>query len=123
MMKHTVVHFEIPAEDLERAKRFYSELFGWKISAEAGFEDYLMIHTAAQGEVVNGGLMKKKMPGQSVTNYVLVESVEEAAAKAKQLGGQVVVPKTAIPKMGYFAVALDPEGNPVGLWETDSSAK
>ena len=121
-MNHTVVHFEIPFDDLEKGKKFYSELFGWKITAEPGFEDYLMVQTAPQGEGVDGGLMKKKMPSQCSVNYVQVESVEEFSVKVKQLGGQVVVPKTAIPKMGYFAVALDPENNCFGLWETDPSA-
>lgn len=51
-----------------------------------------------------------------------VESVSDYADKVQQLGGMMVVPKTAIPRMGYFAVALDPEGNPIGLFEMNSAA-
>ena len=66
--------------------------------------------------------MKRQMPQQTHLNYVMVESVAEYSDNAKKLGGQVVVSKTAIPKMGYFAVCLDPEGNPIGIWEDDKSA-
>ena len=52
------------------------------------------------------------------TNYVMVESVDEFSKKLQSLGGKIIVPKTPIPEMGAFAVGLDPEGNPVGLFET-----
>jgi len=121
-MAHPIVHFEIPAQDMERLRQFYSQLLGWTFEAAPGMPNYMMITTAAEGEGINGGLMKKLMPQQTVLNYVMVESVAEYAEKAKQLGGQVVVPKTAIPKMGWFAVCLDPEGNPIGLFEADPNA-
>ena len=122
-MKHPVIHFEIAANDPERLKRFYKELFGWKIEGSAEMPEYQMIITAEEGEPgINGGLMSKQMPQQCNLNYVSVESIETYAEKLKELGGQVVVPKMAVPKMGYFAVGLDPEGNPVGLWQTDPNA-
>jgi predicted enzyme related to lactoylglutathione lyase len=121
-MAHPIVHFEIPAQDMERLKQFYSQLLGWKFEAAPGMPNYMMITPAAQGDGINGGLMKKTVPQQTGVNYVMVESVADYAEKAKQLGGQVVVPKTAIPKMGWFAVCLDPEGNPIGLFEMDSNA-
>jgi predicted enzyme related to lactoylglutathione lyase len=123
-MAHPIVHFEIPAEDLERLKQFYSELLGWKFETAPGMPNYMMVTTAEKGEGmgINGGLMKKMMPQQTVINYALVESVAEYSDKVKQLGGQVVVSKTAVPKMGYFAVCLDPEGNPIGLWELAENA-
>jgi hypothetical protein len=122
IMAHPVVHFEIPAQDLERLRKFYSELFGWSIKATPQTGDYLMIDTAAKGVGINGGLITKRHPQQTVINYVMVESVADYAAKVKALGGQVVVPKTAVPTMGYFAVCLDPESNQIGLWEPDSGA-
>jgi hypothetical protein len=66
--------------------------------------------------------MKKQSPQQGNCNFVSVPSVVDFAEKVKKLGGQVVVPKTAVPKMGYFIITLDPEGNPIGLWETDEKA-
>jgi uncharacterized protein len=65
----------------------------------------------------NGGMMKKEMPEQKPMNYISVESVDEYSKKTVQLGGQIIVPKTEIPGMGWFAIALDPEGNSIGLFE------
>ncbi len=122
-MDHPVIHFEIAADDPNRLKQFYTELFGWKIEGTPGMPEYMMVTTKTEGEPgINGGLMKKQMPQQIPMNYVMVESVTDFAEKAKRLGGQVVVPKTPIPKMGYFAVCLDPENNPIGLFETDPNA-
>ncbi len=123
-MYHTIVHFEIPADDVERLKRFYTQLFGWKIKrAEEPF-DYWMIETAPvdeQGRLkvpgVNGGMMKKQHPEHKPTNYILVESVDRYSKKIEKLGGKVVVPKMEIPNVGWWAMALDPEGNHFAVFE------
>jgi hypothetical protein len=67
---------------------------------------------------VNGGMMKKERPEQKPVNYISVESVDEYSKKVVQLGGQIVVPKMEIPGMGWWALASDPEGNQIGLFET-----
>ncbi len=121
-MAHPIIHFEIPADDVERLKRFYSDLFGWSMKTDPSMPEYVMIETVTEGQGINGGMMKRQMPEHMPTNYAMVESVADYAAKAQQLGGQVVVPKTAIPKMGYFAVCLDPDRNPIGLFEADPNA-
>ena len=120
----TIVHFEIPAEDVQRAKKFYESLFGWKIERMPGPHDYWMIATTSgQGEKgVDGGLMPKQHPEHRPTNYIDVPSVDQYAAKAQQLGGKVVVPKMPVPGFGYFVVCVDTEGNCVGLWENDPAA-
>lgn len=122
-MDHTVIHFEIPARDIEKESKFYSELFGWKID-KLGDMEYYSITTVPMDEKgnllrpgVNGGLYKKDQPQQMPINYIYVESVDEYSKKVTALGGQIVVPKTEIPKMGWFAVAVDPEGNTFGLFE------
>ncbi len=122
-MDHTVIHFEIPANDPEKLRKFYSELFGWKIQKYPEME-YSLIETVPMDEKgnllrpgVNGGLYKRSMPQQQAINYINVESVEEYSKKVTALGGQVVVPKTEIPRMGWFAVAVDPDGNTFGLFE------
>jgi len=120
-MKHTFAHFDIPADDVERAKRFYTELFGWKFTSPPEFEGYWLIQTGDEGDL-GGGLMKRQAPGQGPVNYVQVESVAEYLAKLEGLGGQVTVPKTPVPGMGWFAHFVDPEGIPCALWETDVSA-
>ncbi len=123
----TVVHFEIPADDVERARKFYGELFGWKIEPMTGPSPmpYWMVATGRQEGMmgVDGGLMKREMPGQFITIYIDVPSVDDYVDKVKKLGGQVVVPKTAIPDMGYFAVCVDPEKNGFGIWEMNTAAK
>ena len=124
-MNHTIVHFEIPASDVERLRAFYSRLFDWKIEKAEGPMDYWMITTVptdASGMPkepgVNGGMMKKQEPSQTVTNYISVESVDEYVKKVQQLGGKVATPKQEVPKMGYFAVCLDPEGNVFAVWQS-----
>lgn len=131
MLDQTIVHFEIPANNPEKLSEFYKSLFGWKFEkmpmpGGAG-GDYWTIETrpGTAGNMeesmkrpgINGGMMKKMMPNHAVTNYVMVESVDEFSKKLEKLGGKIIVPKTPIPEMGAFAVGLDPEGNPVGLFE------
>jgi predicted enzyme related to lactoylglutathione lyase len=110
----SIVHFEIPAEDLQRAKTFYSKLFGWKIESVQGM-DYMLIDTYGMG----GGMMKRMHPGQQITDYIGVPSVDEYSAKVEKLGGKIIVPKTAIPGMGYFVICMDTENNTFGIFETD----
>lgn len=118
MVQHTIVHFEIPADDPETLADFYRELFGWKIEAAEGFEDYWMIQTAPEGEGVGGGLMERQQPGQQPVNYIWVESVDDYVSKAKQLGATVVVEKSPVTGMGWFAWLQDPQGNFFAVWET-----
>ena len=110
----SIVHFEISAEDLQRAKTFYTELFGWKFEGIQGM-DYMMIDTYGLG----GGLMKRMHPDQQITDYIGVPSVDEYSAKVEKLGGKILVSKTAIPGMGYFVICMDTENNAFGLFETD----
>jgi predicted enzyme related to lactoylglutathione lyase len=118
MVDHTIVHFEIPADDVEKLRKFYSLLFGWKIELMPGQVEYYGIWTVPVDEKgmplrpgVNGGLMKKQNPEHKAVNYVQVESVDEYMKKIESLGGRIVVPKMEIPGIGWWAQALDPEGN------------
>lgn len=121
-MSNTIQHFEVPADDVDRARNFYSSLFGWNIEGLPNFEgEYWSIQPPEGG--IGGGMMKRQMPEQRITTYVTVASVDESTAKASELGAQVIVAKTEIPNMGAFSVILDTEGNPLGLWEShDGSA-
>ena len=116
-MDHTLCHFEIPADDLESLAAFYRDLFGWKIEPMGGFEGYLGITTGPE-PAVGGGMMARQHPMQGIINYILVEDVAAYAEKAQSLGAQVLVPKTEIPHMGWFAVIMDPQRNCIGLFET-----
>ena len=127
-MDHTVVHFEIPANNPEKLSEFYKNLFGWKIDKmPMGAMDYWTIETRAGTAQnmekamttagTNGGMMKKMDASQRPVNYIMVESVDDFSRKIQKLGGKIIIPKTPIPNMGAFAVGLDPEGNPVGIFE------
>jgi predicted enzyme related to lactoylglutathione lyase len=124
----SVCHFEIPADDVERAQKFYGELFGWKIEKFTGPTPmaYWSITTSAEKGgmgLLGGGMMQRMAPQQQITIYIEVPSVDEYVDRVKKLGGQVCFPKTAVPGMGYFAVCLDLEHNGFGLWELNSEAK
>ena len=128
----TLVHFEIPSDDLERSKKFYSELFGWNFEKWSGPEslpegmEYLTITTTDDkgNKSIGGGMMKRQnSQQQGMTNYIDVKSVDEHSDRVMQLGGKVVIPKKSIAGMGYFAVCLDTENNTFGIWETDPNAK
>ncbi len=119
----SLVWFEIPADNVERAKKFYRALFGWKIDKLPGDMEYWHLDTGGADASPDGGLMLRKHPQQVITNYIMVDSVARAAARVKKLGGKICVPKTAVPQMGYFAVCLDTENNQFALWERADSAK
>ena len=129
-MDHTVVHFEIPADDPERALKFYRELFGWEIqkwSSQAGPE-YWSVSTVrpdGKGSIrlgTNGGILRLQHAGHVPVKYVSVESVDQYIRKATLLGGKELLPKTPVPGMGWFAWLSDTEGNAFGIWQSDERA-
>ncbi|HET7147815.1 MAG TPA: VOC family protein [Candidatus Nitrosopolaris sp.] len=127
----TIVHFEIPSDDIERSKKFYNELFGWKIDKWSGSDtpegmEYWLISTVDDkgNKAIGGGMMKRQSPQQQgFTNYFDVKSVQEYSAKVEQLGGKVIMPKSPVPGMGYMAVCTDTENNGFGIFEADQTAK
>jgi len=125
MVDHTIIHFEIPADDMEKLRNFYSKLFGWKIVKTPGPVDFWMIETVPVDEKgmpirpgVNGGMMKRQHPGHKPINYISVESVDKYVKKIEALGGKVLVPKMEVPGVGCWALALDPEGNQFAIMES-----
>jgi predicted enzyme related to lactoylglutathione lyase len=119
-MYNEVCFFEIPADNLEKLQNFYNGLFGWTFQRMPGPMEYYMI-TTGSGET-KGGMMQRQNPQHVPINYVMVESVENAQKKAQELGAQVIVPRTAVPAMGWFAVMMDPQNNAFGLWQDDTKA-
>ena len=120
----SIVWFEVPADDLDRAKKFYSSLFGWNFAKiPAAISDYWHIDTGGKDATPDGGLMPRMYPEQSITNYVGVPSVTLAMKKVEKLGGTICKPKTAVPGMGYFAICQDTEANTFALWEMNERAK
>ena len=126
----TIVHFEIPADNVERASKFYSGLFGWEIknvgnpSGKADGDYWMVSTTNDKGECsIGGGILKRKGAFHVPTNYIGVPNVEEAAKKVQELGGKILMGKTAVPGMGYFICCLDSEHNQFSLWEENKEAK
>ena len=119
----SIVWFEIPADKPERAKKFYSTLFGWKINPFPAMPDYQHIDTGGADASPDGGLMKRMHPSHTITAYVLVPSVNKHMVKVEKLGGSICKPKTAVPGMGYFAICNDTENNTFAIWEMNPKAK
>jgi predicted enzyme related to lactoylglutathione lyase len=119
----SIVWFGIPADNVERAKKFYGDLFDWKIERVPGPEEYWHIDTDGGDDTPDGGLKKREQPQEPVVNYVSVNSVSEFSKKIEKLGGKICLAKTAVAQMGHFAVCQDTEGNTFGLWESDADAK
>ena len=121
-----VVHFEIPADDMTRAEKFYKDNFGWNITKVpmAGGE-YFLVNTVDTDEkgmpkspgAINGGLMKREGTGQTPVIVIKVASLEHALEKIKKSGGKVVMDKMNVGDMGLYARITDTEGNVIGIWQ------
>ena len=119
-----VVHFDISADDPERAVKFYTDVFGWTVQKWDGPVDYWLVSTGLEGEPgIDGGIAKRKMPSETTTNTIEVPSVDEYLKKIGDAGGKIIAPKMPIPGVGYLAMCLDTEGNPFGIMEADPDAK
>jgi len=118
-MPNSIVHFEIPADDIKRAKKFYEKLFGWKIT-DPWKMNYFMVETKDKGkDGINGGLMARQNPGQPFMNYVAVDSIDAYSKKVVKAGGTIALPKMEIGTgMGWIAAFKDTEGNLMGLHES-----
>ena len=116
-MGNPLVHFDFAADDPGALAEFYRGLFDWKIEKWGDGDDaYWMIDT---GTEPGGGIMARAHPGQTGSIYFHVASVDESAKQAQELGATLVVPKTEVPGMGWFAILVDPAGNGFALWEVN----
>jgi predicted enzyme related to lactoylglutathione lyase len=127
-LMNRVIHFEIHAENPERAIAFYQDLFEWKFERWGEIE-YWIVYTGSKTEPgIDGGLLKRKgtIDGTAIIAYVCtieVASLDGSVAKALARGGQMAVPKMPIPGMGWLAYCKDSEGNVFGMMQADASAK
>ncbi len=118
MVVRTIVHFEIPASDVEKLTEFYRRVFGWEFEkAELPDLEYWRITTGPQGKSVSGGMYRKLDPEERPRNYVAVEKIDPAIEAFKAAGGAEIVGKTEVPGMGWSFIGTDPEGNPIALWQ------
>ena len=124
-MSGKVVHFEVPADDAERARTFYAEVFGWQLQPipEA---DYTLVTTGPSGETgptepgfINGGMMARgDNPVSHPVIVIDVEDIDGALDQIEAAGGKTVTGRTEVMGMGWSAYFTDPEGNLTGLWQS-----
>lgn len=108
-------HIEFPADDLERAKRFYSNVFGWELRDAQGFENYVLADTGPGDLGIGIGLRGQTAP-EVVRDYLTVDDVDASVAKVIENGGTLVTPTTDI-GFGWYAAVKDTEGNEIGLYK------
>jgi predicted enzyme related to lactoylglutathione lyase len=119
-----IVHFDVPTEDVERAKFFYSALFGWKFESFPEMQYNLFTTTNLDGSPgVGGGMGKRMDASQRIMNYFGVPSIDAAMKQVISLGGKVLSEKMTVPGMGFLATCMDTEGNLFGLWEETTQAR
>ena len=127
---HRLIHFEIQAADPARAMKFYGALFGWAFHQWNG-KQYWFIRTEDEDKMagLNGALMLREGPEPTkesgVKGFVCtieVADVDAAAKKAETLGGKLLVPKEAVPTVGYVCYVKDTEGNIFGMFQMDPKA-
>jgi predicted enzyme related to lactoylglutathione lyase len=135
-MSNRIVHFEIHADDPERAAAFYTKIFGWEIKKwEGGDMEYWMVMTAPKDSTepgINGGLLRRPketnapVPKQAVTGFVctiMVDDIDETIKKLEAEGARCALPKAPIANMAWQAYYLDTEQNVFGIHQPDPNAK
>ncbi|MGI0031811.1 MAG: VOC family protein [Nitrososphaeraceae archaeon] len=124
-----VIHFEIVADNPERAMKFYKGVFGWEFNKWDGPQDYWLVKTGEDSQPgINGGLTPKTNQGSGntggrITNSIDVPSIDEFSNKISMEGGKVLSPKMPIPGVGYLAICEDTEGISFGIIQYDRNAK
>ena len=124
-----IVHFEIHADDPERAAGFYARAFGWKTEKWDGPIDYWLVMTGSPDEAgIDGGIMKRPSPnqGNAITGFVCTVDVDDLDASigaVENAGVSIAQPKTPVPGVGWMAYCIDTEGNRFGLMQSDENAK
>lgn len=110
-----ITHVDIPVDDMDRARKFYSYVIGWQIAEMPGYEGYPMWQ--APNKISGGGLANRDTGLQAIRSYIEVDSIDDVLAKVRESGGAVVMDKTPISETSWYAAFTDTEGNQLGLYE------
>ncbi|HLT85810.1 MAG TPA: VOC family protein [Phototrophicaceae bacterium] len=124
-MTGRVVHFEIPFDDKERAKRFYGDVFHWDVEEMPEFE-YVGVSTGPAGDdgmasepgYIGGGLTRRGGVNTGPVIVLASADIDADLSRVESHGGEVLEPKSPVGEMGFAAYFKDTEGNVVGLWQS-----
>jgi predicted enzyme related to lactoylglutathione lyase len=125
-MANSVVHFEIPADDIERARAFYQGAFGWTVESYPGM-DYTGVTTAEVDQqtrlplepgTINGGMFQRSSQLNATVLTIGVDDIDAALEAVEKHGGKTLRGREAVADMGFTGYFTDPEGNVVGLWQS-----
>lgn len=122
-----IAYFEVPADDLKRAKKFYTEILGWEFNPSQVPDipvEYWNISTgkSAKDTLNMGGLYQRKEQSSRILMYAVVDDIDTALQKVEKLGGKILSPKMSLDTVGNLVTVIDSEGNLIGLWEREKHA-
>lgn len=123
-MTPKVNYFAIPAADPERASGFYQSVFGWTFELQWEYDtphgrekNWKIVTDDDHGPGIDGGLTRREFPGQPIGVGIEVDAVDDFISRVERHGGKILVPKTALPKMAWFAVCQDSESNAFVIYQ------
>ena len=125
-----IAYFDIPADNVDRAKRFYSSLLGWTIEPTKAILDKAAAAASQYQDVLTGkpeegtihmGGMYKRQKDETINTFVAVDDIDAVLAKVENLGGKIVMPKWTINGVGLVAMIQDTEGNGFGIWKPEKA--
>lgn len=127
-MPDSVVHFEIPVDNMARAQKFYKEAFDWSIHSipEMGYTLLTTTTVNEQGRptqpgAINGGMLERQDPIKHTVITINVPSIDDAEKRIQKYGGKIIRKKMPVADLGFASYFQDSEGNVVGLWESAGS--
>ena len=124
-----IAFFQVPADNIDRAKHFYHSLLGWNIAPTRTPMDPAMMATIQFQDIITGdakegtmnmGLLYKRQMTEPIINFVTVDDIDKILVNVETLGGKIVRPKEEIKTVGQVAIIKDSEGNAIGLWQPES---
>ena len=120
-VNNKIGYIEIPTDNIEETKKFYSNMFGWEYEKSeeeegGGGENYWLIKNAG----IKGAITSKREDNQTPTFYIMVESIDDFIAKSQKQGAKVVVEKKEISE-GFYATLQDQQQNTFGLWQSKNN--
>ncbi|MBD3234472.1 MAG: VOC family protein [candidate division Zixibacteria bacterium] len=113
----SLCHFEIPAKDIEKSGEFYKQVFKWKLNT-SDFPGYGLLELPREP---HAGVEKREPFSNGVMIYIQVADISQTLNVVREAGGEIVKGKTEIPNIGWFGLFSDPDGNVIGVYQSNKS--